>query len=100
MKDLKMLAGVLGILVIVVPASWGVFAKSWEHQDTATHLAELSKEFRTDQLERQQTNVQQRIWFLEDRLEERPSDKETRRKLQEAEEEKKALQIKLEKLKE
>jgi len=95
MKDIKMLAGILGVLAIVVPAAWGVFAKSWEHKDLQVHFAEMSREFRQDQIERQITGAQQRQWQFEDRLEQNPNDAKAKRELKQAQEQEEMLKKKL-----
>lgn len=94
MKDLKMLAGVLAIMVIIVPAAWGVFAKSWDHKDTQIHLAELTKEFKIDQYDRAIQRTDERIWQLEDRLQFNPKDGDAALDLKKSKAEKERLEFK------
>jgi len=94
MNDIKMLAGILGILVIVIPASWGVCAKSREHKDVQIHLAELSKEFKADQYERAIQRTDERIWQLQERLEFNPKDIDASLDLKKAKAEKERLEFK------
>ena len=90
MKDLKMLGGILAILVIVVPASWGVFTKTWEHKALCDRLAGLSAEFIGGQLRDNQKNV----WQYQDRIKAHPDDSTAAERLRELELERKDLEFK------
>lgn len=95
MKDLKMLSGVLAIFAVLVPASWGVFAKTWDHKVLQDKYAELSSEFIGTQLR----GGQKDIWQYQDRLKAHPEDNTAAERLRQLEYEQKLLEYKQNQLK-